>query len=164
MLDSKAAEELKGAGLTAYNHNLDTSREFYPEVIITRRFGERLRTIENVRGAGISVCTEGVLGLGETVENHVSFLHTLPTPPEHYRSVLINALVLIKETPLGENKMVLFDSFLRDVVAARILMPESIVRLVLAFFAGANVAFTGERMLTTECSGLIGVCLRSGGG
>ncbi|PWW77927.1 biotin synthase, partial [Tuber magnatum] len=165
MLGSKAAEELKGAGLTAYNHNLDTSREFYPKIITTRGFDERLRTIENVRNAGISVCTGGILGLGETAEDHVSFLHTLSTLPEHPESVPINALVPIKGTPLGENKKVPFDSFLRVVATARILMPASIVRLaagrinlteeqqVLAFFAGANAVFTGERMLTTECSG-----------
>ena len=165
MLDSKAAEELKRAGLTAYNHNLDTSREFYPNVITTRGFDERLRTIENVRNAGISVCTGGILGLGETAEDHISFLHTLSTLPEHPESVPINALVPIKGTPLGENKKVPFDSFLRVVATARILMPRSIVRLaagrinlteeqqVLAFFAGANAVFTGEKMLTTECSG-----------
>ncbi|PUU82584.1 hypothetical protein B9Z19DRAFT_1074440, partial [Tuber borchii] len=147
ILDSKAAEELKGAGLTAYNQNLDTSREFYPKVITTWGSDERLQTIENVRNAGISVCTGGILGLGETAEDHVSFLHTLSTLPEHPNSVPINALV-----------------FLRVVATARILMPGSIVRLavgrinlteeqqVLAFFAGANAVFTGERMLTTECS------------
>ena len=175
MLDSKAAEELNGAGLTGYNHNLDTSRGVYPEVIITRGFGERLRAIENVGNAGISVCTGGMLGLGETAEDHISFLHTLSTPPEHPESVLINALAPIKGTPLRENKKVPFDNFLRAVVIARIFMPGSIVRLVagginltkeeqvLAFFAGVNAVFTGERMLTTECSGLIGGCLRSGG-
>ena len=107
----------------------------------------------------------GILGLGETAEDHVSFLHTLSTLPEHPESVPINALVPIKGTPLGENEKIPLDSFLRVVATARILMPGSIVRLaarrinlteeqqVLAFFAGANAVFTGERMLTTECSG-----------
>ena len=107
----------------------------------------------------------GILGLGETAEDHVSFLHNLSTLPEHPESIPINALVPIRGTPLGENKKVPFDSFLRVVATARILMPGSIVRLaagrinlteeqqVLAFFAGANAVFTGERMLTTECSG-----------
>ena len=175
MLDSKGAEELKGARLTAYNHSLDISREFYPEVFITRGFGEPLRTIENVCNAGISGCAGGILGLGETAVDHISFLHTLSTPLEHPESVLMNALAPIKGTPLRENKKVPFDNFLRAVVTARIFMPGSIVHLVaggvnlneeqqvLAFFDGVNAVFTGERMLTTECSGLIGGCLRSGG-
>ena len=116
-----------------------------------------------------------ILDLGETAEDHISFWHTLSTLLEHPKSIPINALAPIKETPLGENKKVLFDSFPGAVTIARIFMPGSIVRLaagrinltkeqqVLAFFAGANWVFAGERMLTTECSGLIGGCLRSGG-
>lgn len=165
MLDSTQAAELRDAGLTAYNHNLDTSREFYPSVITTRTYDERLQTLENVRGAGISVCSGGILGLGESDEDHVSFLHTLATLPEHPESVPINALVPIKGTPLGDNKPVPFPSLLRTIATARVVMPRSIVRLaagriglseeqqVLAFSAGANAVFTGERMLTTACSG-----------
>jgi biotin synthase len=165
MLNAAQAKELKEAGLTAYNHNVDTLREFYPNVITTRPYDERLQTIANVRDAGISVCTGGILGLGGSLEDHVFFLHTLATLVEHPESVPINTLVPIKGTPLGESKPVPFTNLLRTVATARVVMPRSIVRLaagriglseeqqVLAFFAGANAVFTGEKMLTTACSG-----------
>jgi len=165
MLDSKAAEELKHAGLTAYNHNLATSREFYRKAITTREFNGRLRTIENVLNAGISVFNVRILGLGETAADRVSFPQTLSTLPKYPESVPINVLVSIKVTPMGENKEVPFDGFRRVVTTTRILVPGTVVRLaamrinlteegqVLAFFTGANAVFTGERILTTECSG-----------
>lgn len=165
MLDAAQALELKEAGLTAYNHNIDTSREFYPSVITTRTYDERLATIQNVRDAGISVCSGGILGLGEKPIDHVGLIYTLGTMPEHPESVPINALVPIKGTPLEGNKPLPFTDVLRTVATARCVMPRSIVRLAagrislkeeeqaLCFMAGANAIFTGERMLTTDCSG-----------
>jgi biotin synthase len=165
MVDATQAKELKEAGLTAYNHNVDTSREFYPSVITTRSYDERLATIQNVRDAGINVCSGGILGLGEKSEDHIGLIYTLGTLPEHPESVPINALVPIKGTPLAENKPLPFTSILRTVATARCVMPGSIVRLAagritmkeeeqaMCFLAGANAVFTGERMLTTECSG-----------
>ncbi|RPB12657.1 biotin synthase [Morchella conica CCBAS932] len=165
MIDDEQAKELKEAGLTAYNHNIDTSREHYPKVITTRSYDERLNTISNVRDAGISVCTGGILGLGETQEDHVSFLYTLATMPSHPESLPINSLVPIKGTPLGDTKPLPFTSILKTISTARCIMPTSIIRLAagritmseeqqaLCFMAGANAIFTGERMLTTDCSG-----------
>lgn len=165
MIDEAQARELRDAGLTAYNHNIDTSREYYPEVITTRSYDERLGTIANVRDAGISVCTGGILGLGEKPEDHVSFLYTLATLPEHPESLPINTLVPIKGTPLADTKPLPFTALLRTVATARCIMPKSIIRLAagrislseekqaLCFMAGANAIFTGEKMLTTECSG-----------
>ncbi|KAF8544351.1 biotin synthase [Trichophaea hybrida] len=165
MIDAQQAKELKDAGLTAYNHNVDTSREFYPSVITTRSYDDRLATIQNVREAGINVCSGGILGLGETKEDHIGLLYTLSTMPSHPESVPINALVPIKGTPLQDNKPLPFTDILRTVATARCVMPTSIVRLAagritlkeeeqaLCFMAGANAVFTGERMLTTDCSG-----------
>ncbi|KAA8895758.1 biotin synthase [Sphaerosporella brunnea] len=165
MVDAAQAQELKAAGLTAYNHNVDTSREFYPTVITTRSYDERLATIQNVRDAGINVCSGGILGLGEKPEDHIGLIYTLSTLPEHPESVPINALVPIKGTPLADNKPLPFTSILRTVATARCVMPDSIVRLAagritmkeeeqaMCFLAGANAVFTGERMLTTDCSG-----------
>ncbi|KAI5810563.1 putative biotin synthase [Pyronema omphalodes] len=165
MIDAAQAKELKDAGLTAYNHNVDTSREFYPSVITTRSYDERLDTIKNVREAGINVCSGGILGLGETKEDHVGMIYTLSTMPAHPESVPINALVPIKGTPLEGNKPLPFVDILRTVATARCVMPASIVRLAagritlkeeqqaMCFMAGANAVFTGERMLTTDCSG-----------
>ncbi|PQE24930.1 biotin synthase protein [Rutstroemia sp. NJR-2017a WRK4] len=161
MIDSAQAEELKAAGLTAYNHNVDTSREFYPKVITTRSYDERLQTIENVREAGIKVCTGGILGLGEQKQDHIGLLHTVSTLPSHPESFPVNMLVPIKGTPLQDNKKIEFEKMLRMIAAARIVMPRTIVRLaagrtglseeqqVLCFMAGANAVFTGEKMLTT---------------
>jgi biotin synthase len=165
MIDDKQAEELRDAGLTAYNHNVDTSREYYPQVITTRSYDERLKTIENVRQAGINVCTGGILGLGEEPKDHIGLLYTVSTLPSHPESFPVNALVPIKGTPLGDRKPIAFDALLRTVATARIIMPETIVRLAagrkgmeeekqaLCFMAGANAVFTGEKMLTTECNG-----------
>jgi len=165
MIDQHQAKELKEAGLTAYNHNLDTSREFYPNVITTRSYDERLRTLDHVRDAGINVCSGGILGLGESDEDRVGLLHTVSSLPKHPESFPVNALVPIPGTPLGNRKMVPFDRLLRTVATARIVMPATIVRLaagrialteeqqVACFNAGANAVFTGEKMLTTDCNG-----------
>jgi len=105
MLESSQAEALKSAGLTAYNHNLDTSREFYPKIITTRTYDERLKTIENVRNAGISVCSGGIIGLGESEIDRVNMLWTLSSMPTHPESVPINALLPVEGTPLGKAKV-----------------------------------------------------------
>ncbi|KAL1960279.1 hypothetical protein VTO42DRAFT_8239 [Malbranchea cinnamomea] len=165
MIDADQAKELKEAGLTAYNHNLDTSREFYPSIITTRTYDERLQTLSHVRDAGINVCSGGILGLGESDADRVGLLHTAATLPAHPESFPVNALVPIKGTPLGNKKMIEFDKILRTVATARIVLPASIVRLaagrvslteeqqVACFMAGANAVFTGEKMLTTDCNG-----------
>lgn len=165
MIDGSQAKELKEAGLTAYNHNVDTSREFYPSVITTRTYDERLATINAVREAGLNVCTGGILGLGEKATDRVGLIHTVATLREHPESFPVNTLVPIKGTPLGDNDPVPFDATLRTIATARIVMPKTIVRLaagrttlseeqqVLCFMAGANAVFTGEKMLTTPCNG-----------
>lgn len=165
MIDDQQAKELKEAGLTAYNHNVDTSREFYPSVISTRTYDERLKTLGHVRDAGINVCSGGILGLGESSNDRIGLLHTVSTLPAHPESFPVNALVPIKGTPLGDQPPVPFTSILRTVATARILMPKTIIRIAagrktmseekqaLCFMAGANAIFTGEKMLTTECNG-----------
>lgn len=165
MIDDEQARQLKAAGLTAYNHNVDTSREFYPSVISTRTYDERLQTLGHVRDAGINVCSGGILGLGETSEDRIGLLHTVSTLPSHPESFPVNALVPIKGTPLGDRKPVAFTSMLRTIATARILMPTTIIRIAagrktmpeeqqaLCFLAGANAIFTGEKMLTTDCNG-----------
>jgi biotin synthase len=165
MVDAEQAKELKEAGLTAYNHNVDTSREHYPSVITTRTYDERLNTIKNVQEAGIHVCTGGILGLGEKARDHVGLIHTVATLPGHPESFPVNALVPIKGTPLGETQSVSFDAILRTIATARLVMPTTIIRLaagrhtmreekqILCFQAGANAVFTGEKMLTTACNG-----------
>lgn len=171
MIDDAQAKELKEAGLTAYNHNVDTSREHYPSIITTRTYDERLKTIQHVADAGIHVCTGGILGLGEKPEDHVGLIHTVSTLPQHPESFPVNALVPIKGTPLGDHlaknpqKTIQFDAIVRTIATARLVMPKSIIRLaagrinmseekqVLCFMAGANAIFTGEKMLTTECNG-----------
>jgi biotin synthase len=165
MIDENQAKELKDAGLTAYNHNLDTSREFYPSIITTRSYDERLQTLSHVRDAGINVCSGGILGLGEADSDRIGLLHTVSSLPSHPESFPVNALVPIKGTPLGDRKVIPFDKLLRTVATARIVLPATIVRLaagrislteeqqVQCFMAGANAVFTGEKMLTTDCNG-----------
>lgn len=165
MIDAEQAQELARAGLTAYNHNVDTSREFYPSVISTRTYDERLKTLEHVRDAGINVCSGGILGLGEKGQDRVGLLHTVSTLPTHPESFPVNALVPIKGTPLGEKEPIRFTEMLRTIATARIVMPSTIIRIAagrktmseekqaLCFMAGANAIFTGEKMLTTECNG-----------
>jgi biotin synthase len=165
MLTAEQAKQLKEAGLTAYNHNLDTSPEHYPKVITTRTYEDRLNTIANVRDAGISVCCGGILGLGEEESDRVGLLHVLATLPEHPESVPINALVSVQGTPLGDKEDIdsvdVFD-MARMIATARIVMPRTMVRLsagrlsfseteqYLMFQAGANSIFTGDKLLTTS--------------
>lgn len=161
MLTQKQAVELKEAGLTAYNHNLDTSPEFYGEVITTRVYEDRLRTIRHVRKAGITVCCGGILGMGETAQDRVGLLEQLANLDPHPESVPINMLVRAEGTPLGNAEDVDTFTMVRMIATARILMPESRVRLAagrqqmsreavaLCFLAGANSIFTGEKLLTT---------------
>ncbi|KAG7196297.1 biotin synthase [Scheffersomyces spartinae] len=174
MVDENQANMLKDAGLTAYNHNIDTSREHYPKVISTRSYDDRLETIKNVQKVGLKACTGGILGLGETEEDHIGFLYTLATMDKHPESLPINRLVPIKGTPLEEElsklpsdltRKLKFDSIIRTIATARLIMPESIIRLAagrytmkeheqfLCFLAGCNAIFTGEKMLTTMCNG-----------
>ncbi|CAN0923110.1 Biotin synthase, mitochondrial [Linum grandiflorum] len=161
MLEKEQAAELKKAGLTAYNHNLDTSREYYSKVITTRTYDERLKTLEHVQEAGIHVCSGGIIGLGEAEEDRVGLLHTLATLPKHPESVPVNALVAVKGTPLEDQKPVEIWEMVRMIATARIVMPKAMVRLsagrvsfsmaeqTLCFLAGANSIFTGEKLLTT---------------
>ncbi|CAG8773124.1 9862_t:CDS:2, partial [Acaulospora morrowiae] len=162
MLDEVQAKALKEAGLTAYNHNLDTSREYYPKIITTRSYDERLETISNVQNAGISVCSGGIIGLGENSEDRVGMLHTLATLPQHPESVPINALVQVDGTPLEKQEPVSIWEMIRMISTSRIIMPKSMVRLSagrvrfskpeqsLCFLAGANSIFTGDKLLTTD--------------
>jgi biotin synthase len=161
MLNAEQAARLKTAGLTAYNHNLDTSAEYYGEIISTRVYEERLETLENVRQAGISVCCGGIIGMGESIEDRVGLLHRLCTLPSHPESVPINVLVPVAGTPLAESKGLNVFELVRMVAIARILMPQARVRLsagrvglspeaqALCFLAGANSIFAGDKLLTT---------------
>jgi len=161
MLTESQAQKLADAGLYAYNHNLDTSKEYYTEIITTRTYNDRLDTLDNVRKAGISVCCGGIVGLGETHADRIKMLHTLSTMPEHPESVPINALVAVAGTPLENNQKVDVWDMVKMIATARILMPKAMVRLsagratmsvsdqALCFMAGANSIFTGEKLLTT---------------
>ena len=161
MLNENQAARLADAGLYAYNHNLDTSSEYYNEIITTRTYDDRLRTLDNVRKAGVSVCCGGIIGLGETHEDRIGMLHTLSTMPEHPESVPVNALVRVKGTPLENKPKVDVWDMVRMIATARILMPKAMVRLsagraemsiaeqALCFMAGANSIFAGEKLLTT---------------
>jgi biotin synthase len=161
MLTEDQAAKLADAGLYAYNHNLDTSSEYYGEIITTRTYDDRLQTLENVRKAGVSVCCGGIIGLGETHEDRIKMLLTLSTLPEHPESVPVNALVAIEGTPLENNEKVDVWDMVRMIATARILMPKAMVRLsagrtsmstsdqALCFMAGANSIFAGDKLLTT---------------
>ncbi|SRR5579871_542305 len=161
MLTDSQAKKLADAGLYAYNHNLDTSAEYYNEIITTRTYDDRLQTLDNVRKAGVTVCCGGIIGLGETHSDRIKMLHTLATLPEHPESVPINALVRIKGTPLENNPKVDIWDMVRMIATARILMPKTMVRLsagrtdmsvaeqALCFMAGANSIFGGDKLLTT---------------
>jgi biotin synthase len=161
MLTTDQAHRLKDAGLTAYNHNLDTSPTFYGQIISTRRFDERLRTIENVRAAGITVCSGGIIGMGESVADRCALLATLASLDPQPESVPVNALVPVPGTPLGARSPVDALELVRMIATARILMPRARVRLsagrlelsreaqVLCFLAGANSIFFGDKLLTT---------------
>lgn len=161
MLTESQAQRLKQAGLTAYNHNLDTSPEFYGQIITTRVYDDRLRTLEHVRNAGITVCCGGILGMGESDEDRISLLEQLACLDPHPESVPINMLVPNEGTPLAHAAEPDPLIMVRAIATARILMPASRVRLAagrrglsqeavaLCFLAGANSIFTGERLLTT---------------
>jgi biotin synthase len=161
MLTEEQARRLKQAGLDAYNHNLDTSPEYYGDIISTRTYEDRLRTLGYVRDAGISVCCGGIVGLGETDDDRIAMLHTLASLPEPPESVPINALVAVEGTPLADRPRVPIWDMLRMIATARILFPTSMVRLsagrlnlseqdqALCFLAGANSIFAGEKLLTT---------------
>ncbi len=161
MLTEDQAKKLADAGLHAYNHNLDTSSDYYGEIIHTRTYDDRLQTLDNVRKAGVTVCCGGIIGLGETHEDRIKMLHTLATMSEHPESVPINALVPIEGTPLANNQKVDVWDMVRMIATARILMPKAMVRLsagrkdlstaeqALCFMAGANSIFAGDKLLTT---------------
>jgi len=161
MLNESQAERLKDAGLTAYNHNLDTSPEFYGNIITTRVYEDRLQTIAHVRKAGITVCCGGILGMGESDEDRIGLLHELSRLNPHPESVPINMLVRNEGTPLADVKELEPHVMVRAIATARVLMPASRVRLAagrrqlspeavtLCFLAGANSIFTGEKLLTT---------------
>lgn len=161
MLNASQAERLKGAGLDYYNHNLDTSREYYPNVISTRSFDDRLDTLSHVREAGLKVCSGGIVGLGEETKDRIGLLFELATLPIHPESVPINMLVPMQGTPLAEVDKLDVTEWIRTIAVARIIMPKSYIRLsagreslsdadqALAFMAGANSLFSGEKLLTT---------------
>jgi len=171
MLEPHQAAQLADAGLDYYNHNIDTSPERYNEVITTRTMDDRLATLGHVRAAGINVCSGGIVGMGETREDRVGFIHTLATLPQHPESVPVNALVPVKGTVLGnmlaDTPLAKIDDieFVRTVAVARITMPMSMVRLsagresmseatqALCFMAGANSIFTGDKLLTAANAG-----------
>jgi biotin synthase len=161
MLTAGQAGKLKAAGLDYYNHNLDTSPEFYGEIISTRTYQDRLDTLDHVRAAGIHVCCGGIVGMGETREDRVGMIATLANLPVHPESVPINMLVRVAGTPLGEAASLDPIEFVRTIAVARITMPQSMVRLsagredmseetqALCFIAGANSIFYGPKLLTT---------------
>jgi biotin synthase len=161
MLSPEQAQKLKDAGLYAYNHNLDSSEEFYSDIITTRNYGDRLETLENVRKAKISVCSGGIIGMGEKEGDRIGMLHTLATLPEHPESVPVNALVPVEGTPLEDQEKVSVWEMIRMIATARIIMPKAMVRLsagrvrmsveeqALCFMAGANSIFAGDKLLTT---------------
>lgn len=161
MLTENQAQRLADAGLYAYNHNLDTSEEDYKRIISTRTYDDRLNTIKNVRKAKLTVCSGGIVGLGETVADRVSMLQTLANMAKHPESVPINALVPVKGTPLEDQPRIPIWDMVRMIATARIIMPKSVVRLsagrnemstleqAFCFMAGANSIFAGEKLLTT---------------
>ncbi|WP_222538157.1 biotin synthase BioB [Pedobacter polysacchareus] len=163
MINEAQAERLQEAGLYAYNHNLDSSKEYYQEIISTRTYDDRLTTLNNVRKAGISVCSGGIIGLGETHEDRIRMLHTLSNLEQHPESVPVNALARVKGTPLADLPKVDTWEMVRMIATARILMPKAMVRLSAGraemtteeqswcFMAGANSIFTSEseEMLVT---------------
>ena len=161
MLTAPQAKRLKAAGLDYYNHNLDTSPEFYGKIITTRTYGDRLSTLDHVRAAGIHVCCGGIVGMGETREDRVGMIETLANLPVHPESVPINMLVRVAGTPLADSPPLDPIEFVRTIAVARIAMPQSMVRLsagretmneetqALCFLAGANSIFYGPKLLTT---------------
>lgn len=161
MLTDSQTEELKQAGLDYYNHNLDTSPEYYGEVITTRTYQDRLDTIERVRNAGMNVCCGGIVGMGESRRDRVGLFQELANQPQHPESVPINMLVRVAGTPMENGDELDPIEFIRSVAVARVMMPKSYVRLsagrekmsdemqAMCFFAGANSIFYGDKLLTT---------------
>ena len=161
MLSKSQAQRLKTAGLYAYNHNIDCSENFYPNIITTRKYEDRIQTIHNVRSAGITVCTGGILGMGETERDRIEFLHQLAVFDPQPESVTINKLIPIPGTPLEKQKPVPVLQVVRVIATARLIMPKSMIRLsagrenmtesdqFLCFFAGANSIFIGDKLLTS---------------
>lgn len=161
MLTQSQADRLGEAGLDYYNHNIDTSEEYYTQVVTTRTYQDRLDTLDAVRNAGIHVCSGGIVGMGEGADDRLSMLVTLSTLPDHPGSVPINALMPTKGTPLGQSDALHPIDFVRTIATARIMMPRSVVRLsagrenmsdemqALCFLAGANSIFVGAKLLTT---------------
>ena len=161
MLNENQADKLKKAGLYAYNHNIDTSQDYYKSIISTRTYDDRLKTLKNVQKAKISVCSGGIIGMGETKEDRIGMLTTLSNLTPHPDSVPINTLVAVEGTPLEKQKEVPIWDLIRMIATARIIMPQSVVRLsagrnnrsaqdqALCFLAGANSIFSGEKLLTT---------------
>ncbi len=161
-LDQDQADSLKKAGCDVYNHNLDTSREYYDQIITTRSFDERLDNLAKVRSAGMEVCSGGIIGMGESVEDRLKMIHELANLDPYPDSVPINALIACKGTPLEDRKFVDSFEFIRIIATARIAMPKAMVRLsagrtemndelqALCYLAGANSIFLGDKLLTTE--------------
>lgn len=161
MLTQEQAIKLKQAGLYAYNHNLDTSEENYSNIITTRTYADRMQTLQHVRDANITVCSGGIIGLGETEEDRIGMLHTLCNLPQQPESVPINALVAVKGTPLENQQRVSIWDMVRMIATTRMIMPQTVVRLsagrlemslpeqALCFMAGANSIFAGDKLLTT---------------
>jgi biotin synthase len=162
MLEPEQVQQLKEAGLDYYNHNVDTSPEYYDKVVTTRKFSDRIDTINRVREAGINVCSGGILGMGESRRDRAAMLQELANLPEHPGSVPINLLVKVPGTPLGDTPELDIFEFIRTIAVARIMMPASYVRLsagretmhdeaqALCFMAGANSLFYGDKLLTTD--------------
>ena len=162
MLDGEQAQRLKQAGLDYYNHNLDTSPEYYPEIISTRTYQDRLDTLSNVRDAGINVCCGGIVGMGEDLDDRVGLLVTLANLPSHPESVPINLLVKVEGTDLDDAAPLDPIDFVRTIAVAKIMMPASMIRLsagrehmsdetqALCYLAGANSIFIGAKLLTTD--------------
>ncbi len=162
MLKEEQAKKLRQSGLDYYNHNIDTSKNYYGKIITTRTYEDRLRTLSNVRDAGINVCSGGIVGMGETRLDRIEMLTTLATLPAHPQSVPINMLVAVKGTPLADTPEIDIIEFARTIAVARIMMPASIVRLsagrnvmtdeaqALCYAAGANSIFYGDELLTTD--------------
>ena len=162
MLSKSQAKKLKEAGLYAYNHNIDCSENFYPNIITTRKYEDRIQTIHNVREAGITVCTGGILGMGESQQDRIEFLHQLAVFDPQPESVTINKLIPIPGTPLEKQKPIPTMEVVRVIATARLIMPKSMIRLsagrtgmtesdqFLCFFAGANSIFIGEKLLTSS--------------
>lgn len=161
MLTESQAAKLADAGLYAYNHNIDTSEDYYKNIIQTRKFDDRLDTISHVRKAGITVCSGGIIGLGETDEDRIAMIHTLANLPQHPESVPVNALVPVEGTPLADSPRVPFYDLVRMIATVRLVMPQAAARLSagrlelslaeqgMCFLAGANSIFAGDKLLTT---------------